>query len=85
MFALFNGESYDYIGSQRFVYDVVNKAFPMKKNDEIKHQVPQLSLTDIQLIVELGQISTKPSKDLFMHHVNYIGLSAVSFRKPFKP
>lgn len=66
-FVIFNGESYDYIGSQRFVYDIINKKFPMEKNDDIKNQVPQLTMKDIKLIVELGQISK--GRELFMHHL----------------
>lgn len=68
-FVLFNGESYDYIGSQRFVYDIMNDKFPMERDENIKNQVPLLSLSDIKLIVELGQFNLK--KELFTHHIQY--------------
>lgn len=48
MFILFNGEAYDYIGSSRMVYDMLNDNFP---NDIIK-----LNQSHIGLFVELSQI-----------------------------
>jgi len=48
MFILFNGEAYDYIGSSRVVYDMLDGNFP---NDLIK-----LNQSHIGLFVELSQI-----------------------------
>jgi len=48
MFILFNGEAYDYIGSSRVVYDMLDENFP---NDLIK-----LNQSHIGLFVELSQI-----------------------------
>lgn len=48
MFILFNGEAYDYIGSSRMVYDMLNDNFP---NDIIK-----FNQSHIGLFVELSQI-----------------------------
>lgn len=48
MFILFNGEAYDYIGSSRMVYDMLDGNFP---NDLIK-----LNQSGIGLFVELSQI-----------------------------
>lgn len=48
MFILFNGEAYDYIGSSRVVYDMLNGNFP---NDLIK-----LNQSHVGLFVELSQI-----------------------------
>lgn len=48
MFMLFNGEAYDYIGSSRMVYDMLNNNFP---NDIIK-----FNLSHVGLFVELSQI-----------------------------
>lgn len=66
-FIIFNGESYDYIGSQRLVYDIINKKFPMEKDVNIKNEVPQLNMEDISLVVEVGQINKGGS--LYMHHL----------------
>lgn len=71
MFALFNGETYDYMGSQRFVYDIQTNAFPMERNDEIKHQVPLVSLSDIKLVVDLGQLSLDSKRNVVLHQVEY--------------
>lgn len=46
---LFNGESFDYIGSSRLVFDIGKGLFPSKEKP--------LSLDQIGLIVELDQIS----------------------------
>lgn len=48
MFILFNGEAYDYIGSSRVVYDMLDGNFP---NDLIK-----LNQSRVGLFVELSQI-----------------------------
>lgn len=48
MFILFNGETYDYIGSSRVEYDMSNEEFP---NNEIK-----LNQDHVGLFIELSQI-----------------------------
>ena len=58
MFVLLNGESYDYIGSSRLVWDMMNGVFPMKPDSDIKIQPPPFHLHNVRLFVELGQIST---------------------------
>ena len=42
MFTLFNGESFDYIGSSKMMYDIQNNKFPeeITSNDEPKEQWP---------------------------------------------
>ena len=42
MFTLFNGESFDYIGSSKMMYDMQNNKFPeeITSNDEPKEQWP---------------------------------------------
>ncbi|XP_028165735.1 nicastrin [Ostrinia furnacalis] len=47
LFTLFNGEAFDYIGSQKVAYDISKTAWP---------QVNPLSPADIPLHIELGQI-----------------------------
>uniref|UniRef100_A0A8D8A1U1 Nicastrin n=2 Tax=Culex pipiens TaxID=7175 RepID=A0A8D8A1U1_CULPI len=49
LFMFFNGESYDYIGSQRFVYDLQKGAFPTKGG-----LTNPLSLDNIDLMIDLG-------------------------------
>lgn len=53
LFILFNGESFDYIGSQRFVWDLQRGEFPYKS-----HQTKPLSLDNIKFLVDLGVMDT---------------------------
>lgn len=54
---LFNGESYDYIGSQRIVYDMENGVFPIKSAPNTDYYIPPIYLNDISLLIELNQLS----------------------------
>jgi hypothetical protein len=58
LFLLLNGESYDYIGSSRVVWDMQHGVFPMKPSSSELQEPPPLSLQNIALFIELGQIST---------------------------
>lgn len=53
----FNGESYDYMGSQRFLYDMEEEQLPvitdLNKNETAKNIFP----SNITLFVELNQLS----------------------------
>lgn len=48
MFVLFNGESYDYIGSSKMVYDMQNGEFP--------NNIINFNQDHVGLFVELSQI-----------------------------
>ncbi|XP_037912162.1 nicastrin [Hermetia illucens] len=51
LFMLFNGESYDYIGSQRFVYDLQKKDFPTKSTS-----TNILTLENIEFMIDIGPL-----------------------------
>ncbi|XP_068157377.1 nicastrin isoform X1 [Drosophila tropicalis] len=51
LFVTFNGESYDYIGSQRFVYDLENKAFPTRST-----QSTPITFDNIEFMLDIGTI-----------------------------
>lgn len=51
LFVVFNGESYDYIGSQRFVYDMENSAFPTRST----HTSP-ISFENIEFMLDIGTL-----------------------------
>lgn len=53
IFVVFNGESYDYIGSQRFVYEMLKGNFPVKNSEYL----PDITMDDIHLFVELSQLN----------------------------
>lgn len=65
LFLFFNGESYDYIGSQRFVYDLQKGAFPTKSS----LQNP-ISMENIDLMIDLGTMDD-PNK-LRIYHASDI-------------
>ncbi|XP_049736932.1 nicastrin [Elephas maximus indicus] len=54
MFVFFQGETFDYIGSSRMVYDMEKGKFPVK-------------LENIDSFVELGQVALRTSLELWMH------------------
>ncbi|XP_010845187.1 PREDICTED: nicastrin isoform X1 [Bison bison bison] len=54
MFVFFQGETFDYIGSSRMVYDMENGKFPVQ-------------LENIDSFVELGQVALRNSLELWMH------------------
>lgn len=51
LFILFNGESYDYIGSQRFVYDLEKQQFPSKQT-----ATNPIALDSIELLIDIGSL-----------------------------
>ncbi|XP_058451591.1 nicastrin [Malaya genurostris] len=51
LFVFFNGEAYDYIGSQRFVYDLQKGAFPTKGG-----MTNPIAMENIDLMIDLGTI-----------------------------
>lgn len=53
LWTLFNGEAFDYIGSQRIAYDIKNGEWPASA---------PLTVDDIRLHVELGQIGGSLSR-----------------------
>lgn len=61
VFALLNGESYDYIGSQRLVWDIKKGRFPTLPLEPLR-------MEDIEVVIELGQLAIASS--LYAHHYN---------------
>ncbi|EAA01208.4 AGAP001734-PA [Anopheles gambiae str. PEST] len=61
LFLFFNGESYDYIGSQRFVYDLQTGAFPSRGT-----QTKPISMDNIELMIDLGALDNLT--DLHVYH-----------------
>lgn len=53
LFMLFNGESYDYIGSQRLVYDLKKNAFPSPSS-----YTRPINFDNIIMMIDLGAIDT---------------------------
>lgn len=53
LFVFFSGETYDYMGSQRFLYDMENGEFPVPASDVI----PEIRPDNISLFIEFNQLS----------------------------
>ncbi|XP_053946908.1 nicastrin isoform X1 [Anastrepha ludens] len=51
LFVIFNGESYDYIGSQRLVYDMENLEFPLSST-----QTAPISFENVELMIDIGSL-----------------------------
>ncbi|XP_057663612.1 nicastrin [Diorhabda carinulata] len=68
LFFLFNGESYDYIGSQRMLYDMIHGNFPV---DDVEGSdfLPPISPMNINLYIELSQLGNS-NGTLYIHHLN---------------
>jgi len=75
LFALLNGESFDYIGSSRMAYDMKENQFPAKRQDDenvsderaLKSQWPNLDFKSILAHIELGQVISHENANLFAH------------------
>lgn len=76
LFVLFNGESYDYIGSQRFIYDVNKRAFPAKST-----QTNPISLDNIEFMIDIGLLDD-PSNILIYHNKEFD--KATQFKRLFQ-
>ncbi|XP_053670125.1 nicastrin [Anopheles nili] len=61
LFVFFNGESYDYIGSQRFVFDLQTGAFPSRST-----QTKPISMDNIELMIDIGSLDDLT--DLQVYH-----------------
>ncbi|XP_008557145.1 nicastrin [Microplitis demolitor] len=61
LFSLLNGESFDYIGSSRFVYDLKEGNFNALGGENLK-------LNKIKTVIELGQLG---NDKLYLHANNY--------------
>jgi len=78
LFLLIHGESFDYIGSSRLVYDMENQAFPFNKSKSDAAQTfyqngtqSLFSKTNIKSFIELGQLSNSQGSDtVFLHSAN---------------
>jgi len=66
MLMLLNGESFDYIGSSRLVYDMVEQKFPLPLTDN-PSQSPLLGLEHIKYWIELGSLADHNEQNIYLH------------------
>ena len=67
LFALFDGEAFDYIGSTKTIYDMLNDRFPVEKTDS--PTVAQLKFNHISHFIQLNQLAIHDdaSHSLWIH------------------
>ncbi len=76
LFAFLNGESFDYIGSSRMIWDMKNGKFPGEKmttdDDSAENQVqwPLIDLESIKAHIELGQLVDHEKTGRIYAHVD---------------
>ncbi|XP_065171601.1 nicastrin-like isoform X1 [Atheta coriaria] len=68
VFILFNGESFDYIGSQRIVYDMKKGEFPRSEYTSTTEHSNPIRFEDIDTVFEISQITNTPK--LHLHLLN---------------
>lgn len=74
MFMIFNGESYDYIGSQRFVYDLKkDDAFPAPSS-----YTRPLNLDNIDLMIDIGSLDSLDEISFYHLHENPVATKFIS-------
>ncbi|XP_052866239.1 nicastrin [Anopheles cruzii] len=69
LFVFFNGESYDYIGSQRFVYDLQTGAFPTRLT-----QTKSISMDNIELMIDIGTLDDLTNLEIYQATPQPMGL-----------
>lgn len=74
LFVIFNGESYDYIGSQRFVYDLENKEFPTAST-----LTTPLTFDNIEFVLDLGTFDDM--SNIKMHTIGEFPSAKTMLRK----
>ncbi|KAG5888388.1 hypothetical protein JTB14_035694 [Gonioctena quinquepunctata] len=74
LFMLFNGETYDYIGSQRILYDMLKGDFPVKGLERGNDILPIIRPESVSLFIELSQLG-KAKNELFVHYLNDNGVT----------
>uniref|UniRef100_T1JAP2 Nicastrin n=1 Tax=Strigamia maritima TaxID=126957 RepID=T1JAP2_STRMM len=68
MFSLLNGESFDYIGSSRMVYDMEKDNFPVPLDSDVRDQPALFKLENIAHFIEMNQLSQMgPNETIFLH------------------
>ncbi|KAI4454824.1 nicastrin [Holotrichia oblita] len=70
LFIFFTGESYDYSGSQRFLYDMEEKQFPMVSDLNPNETALNIFPSNISLFIELNQLGLSESLNTFMQEEN---------------
>ena len=60
-------ESFDYIGSQRLLYDMERGKFPYEYNPNLGPGLQPINISHIGYFIELGQVALPQNGKLFLH------------------
>lgn len=63
LFMFFNGEAYDYIGSQRFVYDMEHGEFPSPSS-----QTQPIRMENIKFFIDIGSLDSLNSTTIYHYN-----------------
>ncbi|XP_044763682.1 nicastrin [Coccinella septempunctata] len=66
LFVIFDGETFDYIGSQRMLYDMERGNFPVETENGTSTFLPVIRANDILLFLEFSQLS-RTNEIVFAH------------------
>lgn len=67
VFVLFDGESFDNMGSVRMVYDMSKNSFPFAKK-ESKWQPENINISRIKYVIEIGQVGLMKNDLAIIHY-----------------
>ncbi|XP_066955475.1 nicastrin [Macrobrachium rosenbergii] len=67
MFILYQGETWDYIGSSRMVWDMEKGEFPFQRQEDMSDQMSQINFTHIDYFIEISQVGKMEEKRLYLH------------------
>lgn len=70
LFAFFNGEAFDYIGSSRMMYDMSKDTFPEEFKSKYTRQWPIVKQESLKFVLEIGQAFNKKQGENYYAHVD---------------
>ncbi|XP_035829670.1 nicastrin [Aplysia californica] len=78
LFTFFQGESFDYIGSSRLVYDMTRGLFPQEVKDRNNVYQSPVELQHIDQMIELNQVALRQAAPKLFAHTDPVSLNDVS-------
>lgn len=75
---MFNGETYDYIGSQRMLYDMLNGSFPVEGLEPNNSILPLIKPDDIKFYIEISQLGND-REQIYIHYLKEQNIVGIPF------
>ncbi|XGW21160.1 hypothetical protein V3C99_004256 [Haemonchus contortus] len=67
LIAFFDGEAFDYIGSSRVAYDMMNGVFPRVARNNLNERLETIFLSQLDGIIEVQQLGSGDGQRLYAH------------------